>query len=110
LTVDVSIPERVRTIPKVSSAYTSPHLESVTFRLYGLTTGNAAAGSLGDSVAAFTQQGEDGASDLGAEDWARPFQGSTTRITFIAAPGHDELSELCTQATAHLIEEGSRQR
>jgi hypothetical protein len=109
VTIDVSIRERVRAVPNVSSAYTSPHLQSITFRLHGLTTGDIAnRGSLGDSAAPFTQEGEDGESDLGAKDLAEPFRGSSTRLTFIAAPGQGELSELCTQATAHLNGEGSR--
>lgn len=111
LRIDVSIPRQGRQAPDTSWANKStnfPHLENITFRLYGQVTDDVASEATSDDpTAATAQEGEDKATYPTADDLARPFQGSTTRIAFVPASAHDDLLELCTQATGRLNPEGS---
>lgn len=110
LRIDVSMPRQGRR-PETSWTNKStdfPHLQNITFRLYGQATDDVASEATSDDpTAATAQEGEDKATYPTADDLARPFQGSTTRIAFVPASAHDDLSELCTRATGWLNPESS---
>lgn len=111
LRIDVSMPRQGRQAPDTSWANQSTnfqHLQNITFRLYGQATDDVASEATSENpTAATAEEGEDKATYPTADDLARPFQGSTTRIAFVPASAHDDLSELCTQATRWLNPEGS---
>jgi len=59
-----------------------------------------------DLAGAQAQEDMEESLDFTADDLVRPFQGSFTRIAFLAAPKHDDISGLCSRATARLNEDG----
>jgi hypothetical protein len=99
LIIDASIGSTPQLVPNISQAYSSPHLESVTFRLGDPTVDDAAS-----DIAAGTMEGasseETGEGHLpGPQDLARPLFGSSARVIYTPGPSSAHLADLCNQAT-----------
>ena len=99
LIIDASLGSTPRLLPNNSQAYSSPHLESVTFRLQDSPMDDAAS-----NVATATVEGATG-EEAGQghlpepQDLARPLYGSTARIIYTPGPSSAHLADLCNQAT-----------
>jgi len=101
LVVDASLGPAPRFLPNVSRAYSSPHLESVTFRLQDRPADDARTYS---AVGVAAGSGEESEEELQPEpeDLARPLYGSTVGVIYTPGPGSDHLAEVCHRATINV--------
>jgi hypothetical protein len=99
LVIDASLGPTPQIVPNISQAYSSPHLQSVTFRLQDSPMDNTTSGIVSGTMEGASDK-EAGEGHLpGPQDLARPLFGSTARIIYIPGPSSAHLADLCNQAT-----------
>ena len=92
LIIDASLGSTPRPLPNNSQAYSSPHLQSVTFRLQD--------SAMDKTVSGRAPGAESGEGHLpGPEALARPLYGSTARVIYVPGLSSAHLGDLCSQAT-----------
>jgi hypothetical protein len=91
LVIDASIGTAPRSVPNVAEAYSSPHLESVMFRLQGMPEDEAAMTSGSYQATVTPGIGTDETRLARPEDLARPLVGSAAKVTFVSAEGRTTL-------------------
>jgi hypothetical protein len=100
LIIDASLGSTPRPLPNNSQAYSSPHLQSVTFRLQDPTMDEVASEIASGTVeGAFDEETGEGHHLPGPQDLARPLYGSTARVVYTPGPSSAHLADLCNQAT-----------
>jgi hypothetical protein len=98
LMIDASLGPTPQLVPNISQAYSSPHLEDVTFRLQDRLIADSVSARAAGGTAGSDEETEVG-HQPGPEDLARPLHGSTAWVIYTPGPGSDHLADLCTQAT-----------
>lgn len=98
LVIDASIGSTPQSAPNISQEYSSPHLQSVTFRLQDRLRDNAVTGRA-EGVTAVPDEDVEGEHVPESKDLVAPLYGSAARVIFTPGPESAHLSDLCDQAT-----------
>ena len=103
IVIDASLGSTPQLVPNISQAYSSPHIESVTFRLQDPRMDEAASDMAAGTVEGASSE-ETGEGHLpGPLDLARPLFGSTARVVYTPGPSSAHLADLCNQATLSAV-------
>jgi len=99
LVIDVSLGPSPKIVPNISQAYSSLHLESVTFRLQDPLMNDSTSDIASCRVEGASSE-ETGEGHLpGPQNLARPLFGSTARVIYTPGPSSAHLGDLCSRAT-----------